>query len=933
MVIIKNKRMIFSEEDRYVGTRYDANTKTLTFGLYYNYNTERWIGDLTFNLIIRYSDTNETDILAVVKGNTSIGTDGTAVKELKVTFTETALSHSGTHLIQLTGFDMYETYRWSTYQSFIYIEDALNAKPISVTTLSLLEAYEAQLTNKLLLLQATEDQVVLEEANRKVAETARADAETARVAAEKSRVDAEAARVEAESSRVDAETARATAETARETAESKRVEAEDSRVKTESARVEAESARADAETARTNAEAARAAAENSRAEAESSRVAAEDARAKAEVARESTEKGRVKAEEAREDAENSRVEAENARVTAETARETAESKRVEAEAARVKETTELMKGYTASSLKAESYAVGGTGTREGEDTDNAKYYASLASMSEVNAAASEADALEYAKNASSSQTAAAGSATAAAASETNAAASATNAAKTASDISDSMSKISSFDERITQLENASALCIGIKRKCAADGTPQSDTKWTRWGQHTDAVVEYARGNEAVQNDLMEVYPYNALRPCNLPLAGDAAPVAYLGDADFDWYAETGDAAGTSVMLEIPTEWYAAHWFDTDASGQMWEYKCIADSPRYPNSVYVKEEMKRSDGTLTDYFYFPIFMGYKDSDGHYVSKAGVQGTYNLSVTNARTAVKTNGDNWQILDVWAWEIVTFLCDIMSANEDCKATYGTGVSSYYKTAKCTVAQTSVNSIIVSTSSAASFAVGDIVSVGTGDWAQNVAATREITAIAAASTSGNTEITLSGATFTTAVENLMWREVHKNGKTIDMASPNGTAGANDGVHAVRTLYIENLYSAFHTGVDGINLKFNSDKMGLEMWACKDPSKYSDAYGDGYECLNVVMPLSATASNNDLSGYIKKMLFDEDKPLLEMPDTVGGGSNSYEAAYVWKNKNGQRPFFGGASDHGSSVSLRCRHCRYSFGSARQNCASRPLKR
>ena len=544
----------------------------------------------------------------------------------------------------------------------------------------------------------------------------------------------------------------------------------------------------------------------------------------------------------------------------------------------------------------------------------------------------EKEARAYADAAAASEKAAAASATDAASSETNAATSATNAAKTASDISESMSKISSFDERITQLENASALCIGIKRKCQADGTPQSDTKWTRWGQYTDAVVEYARGNEAVQNDLMEVYPYNALRPCNLPLAGDAAPVAYLGDADFDWYAETGDAAGTSVMLEIPTEWYAAHWFDTDASGQMWEYKCIADSPRYPNSVYVKEEMKRSDGTLTDYFYFPIFMGYKDSDGHYVSKAGVQGTYILSVTNARTAVKTNGDNWQILDVWAWEIVTFLCDIMSANEDCKATYGTGVSSYYKTAKCTVAQTSANSIIVPTSSAANFAIGDIVSVGTKDWNQSIAATREITAIAAASTSGNSEITLSGTTFTTAVGNLMWREVHKNGKTIDMASPNGTAGANDGVHAVRTLYIENLYSAFHTGVDGINLKFNSDKMGLEMWACKDPSKYSDAY-DSYECLDVVMPLSATATNNELSGYIKKMLFDEDNPLLEMPDTVGGGSNSYEAAYVWKNKNGQRPFFGGSSNCGSRVSLRSRRCDASFGYAHLNFASRPLKR
>ena len=69
---------------------------------------------------------------------------------------------------------------------------------------------------------------------------------------------------------------------------------------------------------------------------------------------------------------------------------------------------------------AESWAVGGTGERTGEDTDNSKYYATQAASSKT-AAASSASA------AASSKTAAATSATAAATSASNAKTSASNA--------------------------------------------------------------------------------------------------------------------------------------------------------------------------------------------------------------------------------------------------------------------------------------------------------------------------------------------------------------------------------------------------------------------------------------------------------------------------------------------------------------------------
>lgn len=97
---------------------------------------------------------------------------------------------------------------------------------------------------------------------------------------------------------------------------------------------------------------------------------------------------------------------------------------------------------------AKSYAVGGTGTRSGEDTDNVKYYAKQATgviqdvlsaaasaesakdtvvAAQTAAASSEANAKSYAEQASTAQAAAKNSETNAKTSETNAAASEANA--------------------------------------------------------------------------------------------------------------------------------------------------------------------------------------------------------------------------------------------------------------------------------------------------------------------------------------------------------------------------------------------------------------------------------------------------------------------------------------------------------------------------
>lgn len=90
-----------------------------------------------------------------------------------------------------------------------------------------------------------------------------------------------------------------------------------------------------------------------------------------------------------------------------------------------------------SATEAKSWAVGGTGTRPGEDTDNSKYYAGEAEKSAAEAAGSEQSAEQSAGSAGASATAAASSAGAAASSAAAASQSAASAGDSASNASES----------------------------------------------------------------------------------------------------------------------------------------------------------------------------------------------------------------------------------------------------------------------------------------------------------------------------------------------------------------------------------------------------------------------------------------------------------------------------------------------------------------
>lgn len=244
------------------------------------------------------------------------------------------------------------------------------------------------------------------EAERKAAETIRLQSEAARVTAEQGRVQAEEARAAADAERDHAEYLRQSGETGR-------IQGENTRRTQEAGRAREELARVDAETARVQAETARADAEALRVTAEGGRKSAETARTSAEAQRVEVESARRKSEENRAVAENQRRIAEASRSQAETARAEAEAQRVDSTAGIVAQATEQAQAAAASAATAvqsaetaaaggeqaaaaaqtaaadaataktaadaaQSWAVGGTGTRPDEDLDNAKYWAGVA---------------------------------------------------------------------------------------------------------------------------------------------------------------------------------------------------------------------------------------------------------------------------------------------------------------------------------------------------------------------------------------------------------------------------------------------------------------------------------------------------------------------------------------------------------------------------
>lgn len=222
-----------------------------------------------------------------------------------------------------------------------------------------------------------EDAQAAAEAAQTKAETAQSKAETAQSKAEAAQGKAESAQSAAESAAVSASGFEsAAAESAASASASETASAQSAQTATEKASA-AQTAAQTAQSAKADAESAKAAAVTAGASAESANASAQSAKSDAESAKAAAQAAQSKAEAANTSAQTAKADAEAANTSAQSAKTAAESAK-SAAAGSAQSAGASAQSAQESSKLSESWAVGGTGTRTGEDTNNAKYWAMAA---------------------------------------------------------------------------------------------------------------------------------------------------------------------------------------------------------------------------------------------------------------------------------------------------------------------------------------------------------------------------------------------------------------------------------------------------------------------------------------------------------------------------------------------------------------------------
>lgn len=200
---------------------------------------------------------------------------------------------------------------------------------------------------------------------------------------------------------------------------------------------------------------------------------------------------------------------------------------------------------------SQSYAIGGSGVRDGEDTDNSKYYSEQASKSATASANSANTASAKASEAASSATSASASANKSATSESNASKSATSAATS---MSTANTKASEAAQSATSAGNSASTATSkaSAASTSASNAATSEANAKRYYEQTKAISESFSG---------ALRPMGTVAFANLPLvssasAGDMYNISdeFVTTSDFVEGAGITEPAGSNIYKTEAGKW-------------------------------------------------------------------------------------------------------------------------------------------------------------------------------------------------------------------------------------------------------------------------------------------------------------------------------------------------------------------------------------------
>lgn len=454
-----------------------------------------------------------------------------------------------------------------------------------------------------------------------------------------------------------------------------------------------------------------------------------------------------------------------------------------------------------------------------------------------------------------------------------------------------------LDQLILQVTNLlyDNAIYGVRRALSNN----SNSAWERIYASQTLVANATHDGTAVVNDFDKIYPWRDIKSYNYDTTNHEI-TAWYGDANFKFDGSNGE-----VLTRIPAFYWKRYRDDT------YEYILITASAR------------------EDFNYSPAFsVGryatyYDGSKAH--SYSGYAPEINRNITSFRTISKALGSDFGQLD-YRYFILQLLYLVEYADYNSQTKLGGGISglSTSNNNKALVAESSTNRIVLSTSNANAFVVGQQISIGaSGNGNFSVARDRTITAIEDYSSGGVTgkAVTFDGDAVNVAVDNVLWSSPQRSGQCDTLGMKSGCL-VNDNKHAIIYRGIENIFGNVYQFVDGINIK------DYKAYICYDPAEYVvDKFTSPYQELGY--------TDGDTEGYIKSLGYDGSHPLISLPTEAGGtgaGSNAYVTDYYYKNTGNRIALVGGTMNYGTYDGLWSWACYYASSNAYWSIGARLLR-
>ena len=299
------------------------------------------------------------------------------------------------------------------------------------------------------------------------------------------------------------------------------------------------------------------------------------------------------------------------------------------------------------------------------------------------------------------------------------------------------------------------------------------------------------------------------------------------------------------------------------------------------------------------------------DNKLQSISGVAPLSNKHIVDFRTYAQANNAGgllgYQQLDIHVVDLLRTLMFIEFSTLDIQTIMKGYTEGYYGTAHVAlVADTGVNSIVITNAQGALYEVGQTVSIHlAGATNSNLPNTygRTITNIEADTpVAGQTTITFDGDPIDVALNDYIFNTGFINGFSSQIAASSGSIVSNStGKFSCMYRGIESPFGDMWQFVDGANIT-----SARQAWVTENAEDYaSNVFAHPYKQLGYT---NATSDN-----YVKEMGFDPNYPFAEFPVTVGGGADAtkYYADYYYQaSSTNYIARFGGNWNNGVTAGL-----------------------